>query len=320
MRAIVGSVVGLVAAIAAAGTLAGCGDWSINSGHEFEDDRTETATVHEVRLAGGDGAVTVSRGSGTVTQIHRKVWYRDTKPTGRQDRLEGTTLLLDTRCGRTCSVSYTVTVPAQVNVTGHLDTGPIDLTAVGTVDVDTNDGSIEVRDAAGTVAVRTDTGPIHLSSVAGTITARTHDGSITVRTGAKAVTAQTDTGPISVTDVAGTIAARTSDGSISLDRVAGAVSAETDTGPIDGRGLGGPRTTARTSDGSITLTLSTAQDVVARTDTGPIMLMVPRDDSGYRIQTRTTTGPTTVNVANNPAGARSLSLSSNDGSITVNPA
>jgi len=306
--------------MAAAGTLAGCGEWSVNPGYVFEDDRAETATVGEVRLAGGDGAVTVSRGSGTATQIHRKVWYRDTKPTGRQDRLDGTILLLDTRCGRNCSVSYTVTVPAQANVTGHLDTGPIDLTGVGTVDLDTHDGSIEVRDASGNVAVQTDTGPIRLSSIAGTVSARTHDGSITVRTSAKTVTAETDTGPISVTDVTGTVTARTTDGSISLDLVAGAVAAETDTGPIDGKGLGGPHTSARTSDGSITLTLSTALDVVARTGTGPITLTVPQAEGGYRVQTRTTTGPTTVNVAHNPAGARSLSLSSDDGSITVNPA
>jgi DUF4097 and DUF4098 domain-containing protein YvlB len=320
MRAVVRRVAGLVAVMAAAGTLAGCGEWSINAGHTFEDDRIETATVDEVRLAGGDGAVTVSRGSGTAIQIHRNVWYRDTRPTGRQDRLDGSTLLLDTRCGRNCSVSYTVTVPAQVNVSGHLDTGPIDLTGVGTVDVDTHDGSIGVRAASGSVAVRTDTGPIQLSSVAGTVTARTHDGSITVRTSAKAVTAETSTGPISVTDVAGTVAARTADGSISLDQVAGAVTAETGTGPIEGTGLAGPRTSARTSDGSITLTLSTVQDVVARTRTGPITLTVPPADGGYRLQTRTTTGPTTVNVTTNPAGARSLSLSSDDGSITVNPA
>jgi hypothetical protein len=283
MRAVVRSVTGLVAAMVAAGMLAGCGDWSINAGHEFEDDRTETTPVDEVRLAGGDGAVTVSRSSGSVTRIHRTVWYRDTRPTGRQDRLDGSTLLLDTRCGRNCSVSYTVTVPARVNVSGHLDTGPIDLTAVGTVYVDTHDGGIEVRDASGAVAVRTDTGPIRLSSIAGTVTARTDDGSITIRTSAKAVTAETDTGPISVTDVAGTVA-------------------------------------ARTGDGSITLTLSTAQDVIARTGTGPILLTVPPVEGGYRIQTRTTTGPTAVNVSNNPAGARSLSLSSDDGSITVNPA
>lgn len=319
MRAMMRRVAGLVAIIAAAGTLAGCGEWSINPGHEYEDDRTETATVDEIRLAGGDGAVTVSRGNGTATQIHRNVWYRDTKPTGRQDRLDGSTLLLDTRCGRNCSVSYTVTVPAQVNVTGRLGTGPIDLTGVGTVDVDTHDGSIEVRDASGNVAVQTGTGPIQLSSIAGTVTARTDDGSITVRTSAKAVTVETDTGTISVSGVAGTITARTGDGSISLDDVTGAVTAETDTGPIDGTGLAGPRTSARTSDGSITLTLSTVQDVVARTGTGPITLTVPQVDGGYRLQTRSATGPTTVNVTSNPAGARTLSLSTDDGSITVNP-
>ncbi len=138
MDAIGRSVAGAaVAIVAVAGALAGCSSWSLDQGIEFKDDRSETAIVREVRLAGGDGAVTVERGAGTTVQIHRRVWYRDSKPAGRQDRLDGTTLVLDTRCGRNCSVSYTISVPTEVNVTGHLDTGPIDLSDVGTVTVDT---------------------------------------------------------------------------------------------------------------------------------------------------------------------------------------
>jgi hypothetical protein len=312
------SVAGAVAIVAVGGALAGCTSWSLDRGLEFEDNRSETAIVREIHLAGGDGAVTVERAAGTSVHIHRRVWYRDSRPAGRQDRLDGTTLVLDTRCGRNCTVSYTIGVPTEVNVTGHLDTGPIELSDVGTVTVDTSDGGIGVRNASGNVTLQTRTGPIRLVRIAGAVTARSQDGGITVQTSAKAVSVHTGTGPVELSDVAGTVAARSIDGGISMDGIAGQVTAETDTGPINGTDLSGTRTVAQTSDGPITLRLRTVQDVDARTITGPIALMVPQLDGGYQVHTRTTTGSTEVNVTTNPGGARSLTLISQHGGITIN--
>jgi len=305
--------------VAAAALSAGC-TVSFGSGHEFSDSRTETAPVTQIRLDGGDGAITIERGSGTSVQIDRHVWYRASKPGARSDRLDGTTLVLDTRCGHSCVVGYTVKVPTEVNVSGHLDTGPIELTGVGVVAVESNDGSIEVRNASGDVSARTDTGPIRLDTIAGTVTSRTKDGSISISNAAKAVIAATDTGPIDLTKLAGTVDARTNDGSITMDTVAGSVRAKTDTGPIQGTNLSGTTTVARTLDGSITLKLSTAQDVEATTTTGPISLVVPDLDGGYRVQTRSKNGPTAVNIASSPSGTRYLALASQDGSITVESA
>jgi len=152
------------------------------------------------------------------------------------------------------------------------------------------------------------------------VTARTHDGGVTVRTSAKAVSVETDTGPIELADVAGTVSARSHDGGIHMDRIAGQVTAETDTGPIEGSGLSGARTTARSSDGGIRLRCATAQDVEATTVTGPIEVAVPQLAGGYKVQTETSTGPTKVNIATNPAGTRSLVLRSQDGGIMVNSA
>lgn len=295
---------------------AGCG-FSMDAGHEFTDNRTETAVVNEIRLVGGDGAVTVERAGGTSVQIERNVWYRGNKPSGRTDRVDGATLRLDTRCGRNCAVSYTVKVPKAVDVKGHLDTGPISLTGVGAVAVDSNDGSIDIRDASGEVVARTDTGPIRLEKVAGSITARSSDGSIRISDAAQAVIAATDTGPIELAKLASTVEARTRDGSITMDGVAGSVTAQTDTGPISGTNLGGTHTAARTSDGSIMLKLSTAQDVEARTTTGPISLRVPPLDGGYRVEALSANGPTAVNVGRSESGSRSLTLVSQDGSITI---
>jgi hypothetical protein len=310
----------MVVAFTATGLLAaGCYE-SLNSGREFSDSRTEAGTVTEILLVGGDGAVTVERGSGASVQVARRVWYRGDRPSARVDRLDGTKLVLDTRCGHNCTVSYTVSVPTDVAVSGHLDTGPIMLSSVGEVSVDTNDGSIEIHDASGDVSARTDSGPIRLDKVAGTVTVRTHDGSVHVSDAAKAVVAATDNGPIELVRLADTAVARTKDGSITMDSVSGSVTADTGTGPINGTNLGGTRTAARTSDGSITLQLSTTQDVEATTATGPISLVVPELAGGYRVQANAVTGPTAVNIATSPTGTRSLTLATHDGSITVEAA
>jgi hypothetical protein len=307
----------LAVVLVATGALAGCA-FSFDENRTFSDDRTDNATVHDVRITGGDGAVTLRRTAGFAVQIHREVSYHGSKPAGRQDRIDEGTLLLDTSCGRGCVISYRVLVPERVNVVGQLDAGPIDLTDVDTVTVGTQDGSIAIQDAAGDVTVRTDTGQIDLESITGTVAALSQDGSITATTLDKSVTAVTDTGPISLTDVTGTVSARTKDGAITIDRVNGSVTAQTDTGPISGEGLAGTRTRAETSDGSITLRLTAAQDVDAHTVTGPIELTVPPTDGGYRVQTKTNTGSTAVNIATNPSGTHSLVVNSEDGAITIN--
>lgn len=309
----------LAAALASAAVLAGCDVAIGTGGKQFADDRVESAAVTAVRLAGGDGAVTLRRGSVSGVQIHRQVWYRHGRPQQRADRVEGSTLVLDTTCGRDCSFGYTVTLPAEVSVSGKIDTGPIDLNGVSTVDVTTNDGGVNVRDASGKVIVRTGTGPIDVRN-APSVEARTNDGRISVRNTTAGVIAKTGTGPIQLSDVKGDVDAATRDGHIDLTNVTGKVTARSVTGPINGTGIGGPRTEAQTADGAIMLRFSTAQDVEAHTGTGPITLAVPPAQDGYRVQTRADNGPIRVGIATVPSGGHLLNVSTKDGSITVRSA
>jgi hypothetical protein len=83
------------------------------------------------------------------------MWYGGDRPTTRSDRVDGSTLILDTGCGKRCSASYTVTVPAEVAVTGRIGTGTIDLSGVSVVDVAAADGNVTVHSASGTAAVKT---------------------------------------------------------------------------------------------------------------------------------------------------------------------
>ena len=321
--------------------------------NRFEDDRTLRDRVTEVRIAGGNGSVSVRRGTGGEVTVHRRVTYRGENPTGRFDRVDGTTLRLDTSCGRRCSIGYVVTMPGAVKVTGHLGAGPIDLREVTEVSVSTDDGAIVVHDAAGPVRVRSGSGPITLravpevvaqtddgaitvheasgpvSALAGSgpidlaavrkVTARTADGAITVRDAAGDAVVRTGSGPVHITDVTGAVEARTDDGAITLARIGGAVTTQTGSGPIDGEDLGGTRTVARTADGAIRLVVPTVQDIEAHSGSGPIRLVVPPAPDGYRVQTRAPAGPTQVHIATDPAGGRLLSVSTDDGAITIDP-
>jgi DUF4097 and DUF4098 domain-containing protein YvlB len=143
------------------------------------------------------------------------------------------------------------------------------------------------------------------------------DGSIEVRDATGDVTARTGSGPIGVSNVSGAVDAGTDDGSISLNGIAGSVTAHTGSGPIDGEDLRGTRTVARTDDGSITLRFTSAQDVEAHTGSGPIALTVPAAEGGYRIEARSDGGPTHIRVPSDTDGRRLINLSTDDGSITV---
>src|SRR5690242_2531306 len=65
-------------------------------GEKFSDSRTESASINEVRIQGSSGSVQLEPGS--TTQIDRTVYYQDSKPAGRNDRVEGHVLILDTTC------------------------------------------------------------------------------------------------------------------------------------------------------------------------------------------------------------------------------
>ena len=173
----------LVATAAIAVTaLAGC-DIDVDfGGKEFRDTYTETVAVTEIRLDGGSGELTVRPGVAGQVEISRVVRYRgDTAPTERRHRTEGTALMLSSDCGRNCSISYTIAAPRGVKVTGHSDSGNLELSGVSTVDLRLGSGEIIVKDATGSVRLEADSGNIDLTAVDGTLSARTGSGEIQAR-------------------------------------------------------------------------------------------------------------------------------------------
>jgi Putative adhesin len=262
------------AGVLAAVALTGCG----LAYKELSDDRTEAAGITEVRLEGGSGKLTVRRGESKDIQIHRKVRYAGDKP-GATDHRDGSALVVNTKCGGRCTVDYTITVPAGVDVGGHNGSGDVDLTDVGAVALDVGSGNVTVHGAASDVEVRTGSGDIKLLDVKGTVTANAGSGNIT------------------------------------LTRIAGEVIVATSSGDVAATELNGSKATARTRSGNVTLDLGKPQPVKAETSSGDIRLKVP--DGSYQVTTKVSSGDTAVHIPTDPAGTNLLDLHTGSGNITV---
>ncbi len=262
--------------LAALTTLTGCR--ALNQ--SFSDSRTEQASITEVRIEGGSGAVTVEH-SGTATQIDRTVYYDDKKPTNRFDRVEGSVLILNTTCARhACDIDYHVKVPSSVKITGRLDSGRIDVRDVTTATLSTDSGRVSIAGASGDVTATTDSGRIDANGIKGRVSLRT------------------DSGSVHTSGVGGTLVVQTDSGSVRADGVAGG------------------QTTVRTQSGSVAVDLVSEQGVKVDTDSGRIEVTVPRGGS-YQVRGHSDSGSVKIEIPQSPTGTHLLDLNSDSGSIRV---
>ncbi|MEU9619196.1 MULTISPECIES: DUF4097 family beta strand repeat-containing protein [unclassified Streptomyces] len=177
--------------------LGACGllDWNT-----FENDARVPQRITSVRLDLGAGRVNL-RGvpKGTEASLHRSVRYRGDKPQGASHRVENGVLVLG-GCGNECSVSYTVDVPAGLPVSGGTSSGSVVLARVGSVDVTTHSGRIELDGVTGPADVHTSNGRIEARGLAGPVRARTSNGRIELTPlNPQDVRAETSNGAIVVT-------------------------------------------------------------------------------------------------------------------------
>jgi hypothetical protein len=182
----------------AALTLGACGVFPRASA---TDTYTVTDEVTAVRLELDAGSVTL-RGADTPAEIHveRRVDYAGDYPEDDTHRVEDGVLVL-AGCGRHCAASYTLDLPAGLPVTGETSHGSIDLTATGTVDVRSSNGSITLTDVAAPVVARTSNGRISGTGLRGDgVDVETSNGSIEIALGTpQDVRAVTDNGSVRVT-------------------------------------------------------------------------------------------------------------------------
>jgi hypothetical protein len=264
----------VTAGVLAAVALTGCGPFNT-----FTDEHTDQVALTEVNLSGGAGSVTVRPGTEGSVRVHRTVRYAGDKRPGATDHVDGTVLKLNTDCGVNCSVSYEITAPGGVKVSGANGSGRLSLTSVSSVSVDVGSGSVVVRGASGAVNVKTGSGMIDLA------------------------------------DVRGAVVARTGSGTIRLNGIGGTAVADTGSGTVHGSGLDG-RTTVHTGSGTITLDLVSAQDVTARSGSGRITVTVPSGQK-YRVTATTDSGRTDVKIPTDPSADHLLDLHADSGGVTV---
>ncbi|MBD7999503.1 DUF4097 family beta strand repeat-containing protein [Oerskovia gallyi] len=187
---------GLVAVAAVTLGACGFGPRSIAT-----DTYTVTDEITAVRLDLEAGSVTL-RGDGSATEvgIERTVDYAGSYPEQETHRVEDGVLVLS-GCGRYCSASYSIDLPAGLPVTGETSHGSIDLDATGAVDVETSNGSITLTDVDARIVARTSNGKITGTRLGGTdgIDAETSNGSVEISiTTPQDVRAATDNGKVQV--------------------------------------------------------------------------------------------------------------------------
>lgn len=186
---------------------------------------------------------------------------------------------------RTPSANLVVSVPMQMAIVARSGDGGITIRGVkGRVDVETDDGSVRVEEAAGTLVVRTGDGGVSVRKMDGQVELRTGDGSVSLDGVLTGVTVETRDGNIDVTARPGSrtdgewdvttgdgrisvevpkgfgaeIDARTGDGRVRVDSITDTPAANKDEPEeresVTGRlGGGGKPLRLRTSSGSITV-------------------------------------------------------------------
>jgi DUF4097 and DUF4098 domain-containing protein YvlB len=206
------------------------------------DGISSKATVTEVHLAdSGSGDVSVVvKPSATETDVKRTVHYGGTAP-DQTAHIDGSTLVLEMRCGNNCSVSYEVTLPAPAKVTGANSSGDLDLTGVSAVDVSTSSGNVTVNQVDGPVTASVTSGDVEVNDVTGPTQLKTSSGDITGR------------------GLSGSAQADATSGDIALDFTAAVdLRARTSSGNIDVKVPGGPyHVTTHVTSGDVTVNVPT---------------------------------------------------------------
>ena len=182
--------------VVASGLLLSACDWDEFANNEFTDHESLSQPVSEVRFSNDSGDVKITVGD--TFEVRRTVGYDENKP-GKTYRMDGDALVLEECKERDCWVSYDVTVPEGTKVSGHVDSGNVEIAGVTSANVEAESGEVTIRDVAGEVNASAQSGNVDLSGIGGAVVATAESGNVTVGlTEAAAVTATTSSGNIDV--------------------------------------------------------------------------------------------------------------------------
>ena len=234
-----------------------------------------------------------------------------------------------------CTVGFTVTMPAGIPATVTTDGGAAAVSGTAGADVDSNGGPVTAEHIDGALVVNTAGGPLQVDSAAGAdldsgsgpVTAEHIDGALVVNTdggalqlnGAPGAYIESGGGPVTAEHIDGALTVNTDGGSLQLNGTAGALRADTEGGPLSGQGVDAVTADVTTDGGSARIAFSAAPDsVTLSTGGGPATLTVP--DGPYALTTDSDGVPQSVGIATDPAARRSMMVTSDGGSLQIEPA
>jgi hypothetical protein len=133
------------------------------------------------------------------------------------------------------------------------------------------------------------------------------------------VEASTSVGDISVQDTGAAVTASSSAGSIWVSRVGGPLRLSANVGDIRGDRLAGGIVSSRASAGDVRLNFATAPDQIqAVTEVGDVRVLVPDDDTAYRVTADVDLGDRHVDVPTAPDSEHVVHLKTSTGDVRIN--
>jgi hypothetical protein len=260
--------------------------------------------VTSLDVQGYGGLVKVAAGPVSRAEVIETINYVKQEgglPAVVQSVSAGRLTLADPACATSdCTVGFTVTVPAGIPAT-----------------VTTDGGAAAVSGTAG-AAVDSVGGPVIAEHIDGPLTVNTDGGALQMD-GAPGADVDSGGGPVTAEHIDGPLTVNTDGGALQLTATVGPLRADTGGGPLSDEGADAATADVSTGGGPARIAFSAAPDtVLLSTEGGPVTLTVP--GGPYALTTDSDGGPQSVGIATDPAARRSMTVTSDGGSLQIEPA
>ena len=213
--------------------------------------------------------------------------------------------------------------------------GSLQMDGAAGADVYSGGGPVTAEHIDGPLTVNTDGGALQMDGAAGAdvdsggglVTAEHIDGALTVNTdggalqlnGAPGADVDSGGGPVTAEHIDGPLTVNTDGGALQLTATVGPLRADTGGGPLSDEGADAATADVSTGGGPARIAFSAAPDtVLLSTEGGPVTLTVP--GGPYALTTDSDGGPQSVGIATDPAARRSMTVTSDGGSLQIEPA
>ena len=171
-----------------------------------------------------------------------------------------------------------------------------------------------------TTDVSDDSGDLAASGLHGRVTLRAQSGNIEASAMTAGVLLSDQSGDITAAGLSGpSVIIKDSSGNVTADRLTGpSVTIKDQSGDVTAAGLKNPDMTVTDQSGNIALTFASVPARVQVTcDSGDVKVVLPGGSTTYRVDARTSSGSTSVQVPRNPASPHVITVTDQSGNITI---